>query len=209
MIHFSLIRHARTQWNLEKKIQGRKDLPLCPQGEEDARIWAENLAGQSFDLILASPLTRAGQTAKILAAGLELEIEYDKDLVEQDFGLWEGSRIKDLRRSYPEELEHQEALGWEFRPPKGESRTQVLNRGLAALARAAERFEGRNLLVVTHNSMIKCLTYHGLGRGFLPEEPGVLRPCHVHGFEWDLFIKPTGLNRMNLMKSAKAKKDGS
>ena len=201
MIRFSLIRHARTRWNLDKKLQGRKDLPLCTQGEEDARTWAKKLVGLSFDLILSSPLTRARQTAEIISLGLGLEIIYDEDLAEQDFGRWEGVRIRDLRKSCPGELSRQESLGWKFRPPEGEDRTEVLTRGRRALDRAAKQFKGRNLLVVTHNTMIKCLVYHGLGREFLPDEPEVLKPFHLHGLAWDHGFKSVDLNRLDLVRS--------
>lgn len=200
MIKFSLMRHARTQWNLDKKIQGRTDMPLCTQGEKDARAWVEKLTRRSFDLILSSPLARAKQTAKIISLGLGLEIIYDEDLAEQNFGQWEGLRIKDLRRSCPGEVSRQEALGWGFRPPEGEDRTEVLTRGRRALDRAAEQFKDRDLLVVTHNTMIKCLVYHGLGRGFLPDEPEVLKPFHLHGFEWDHGFKSMDLNCLDLMR---------
>lgn len=209
MIVFSLIRHARTRWNLEKRLQGRTDLPLCPQGEADARTWAERLAGLCFDRILTSPLARAGQTAKIIGDRLEIETVIDEDLAEQDFGLWEGRTIKELRRSCPDELARLESLGWEFRPPQGESRTQVLTRGLRSLVRAERSFETRNLLVVTHNTLMKCLVYHGLGRGFLPNEPEVLTPFHLHGLEWDGAVKCTDLNKMSLMEAPTSHDFGS
>ena len=209
MIRFSLIRHARTQWNLEKKLQGRKDLPLCAQGEIDARVWAEKLVDLSFDRILASPLIRARQTATIIADRLKIEIVYDEDLVEQNFGQWEGLNIKELRRSCPGELERMEALGWAFRPPEGEDRTEVLIRGLRALARTAEKLEDKNLLVVTHNTMIKCLIYHGMGRQFLPEEPEVLQPFHLQELEWDSGIKALDLNPMDLMEERRGRGSGS
>lgn len=198
MTIFSVIRHAKTQWNMEKRLQGRKDLPLCPQGETDAEGWAQSLSNEPFDIILASPMARARQTADIIAGRLDLDVKIVQDLSEQDFGLWEGKRLKELRRSAPDPVACQESRGWHFCPPKGESRIQVRDRGLAALALAAENFQDDHVLVVTHNSMIKCLIYHCLDRQFSPEEPEVLTPWHLHRFEWDGKPQAMDLNHMDL-----------
>ncbi len=182
MTTFFLMRHARTQWNLEKRIQGSTDQPLCPQGEEQARRWAGKLTGKPFARIVSSPMKRAVQTASILAASMGVDVETAAGLCEQDFGRWEGKIVSDLRRRYPGQVEEQERLGWQFGPPGGESRTSVLKRAAAALRHIAEKQGGAsgNLLVICHSSVIKCLVYHALGRSFDPDGEKVLKPYHLH-----------------------------
>ncbi len=180
MKRFALMRHAKTLWNLEKKIQGREDLPLSPQGEMQAEKWAKKLDPFSIDIIISSPMIRAHQTSIIIAEKTGLAIELEHDLREQDFGDWEGKTIKDLRAQFPGILEAQEKRGWDFCPPKGEPRHQVLDRAMRALTRAAEKKHGSQCLVVTHNSVMKCLIYKALGLAFDPKQKKILRPNHLH-----------------------------
>jgi len=182
MKSFALIRHASTIWNIEKKIQGREDLPLSQLGKQQAEKWAVILKPVSFDMILSSPLIRTQQTAGIIAEKTGLNIELEDDLREQDFGDWEGKTITDLRAQFPGTVEAQEKRGWDFCPSNGESRRRVLERVEGALNRAAEK-KGARCLVVTHNSVMKCLIYNALELEFDPKQKKVLRPNHLHWLE--------------------------
>lgn len=183
---------------MEKRLQGRKDLPLCSQGKSDAKNWARILLSQPFDRIVSSPMTRARQTAEIIGTRLGLDVKIVPGLSEQDFGLWEGKQLKDLRQANPDPVAFQESKGWLFCPPKGENRIQVRDRGLSALALITETVQDDHVLVVTHNSMIKCLIYHRLDRQFIPGETEVLKPWHLHQFEWDGKLRSMNLNHIDL-----------
>ena len=105
-----------------------------------------------------------------------------------------GQAIKDLigrehlrpdRRKFDgerEAVEAQEAAGWEFRPPGGESRRQQLERSRQALIDAAGRGRGLGdcILVVTHEGVIKGLAHHLSGRAYIAAEAVCLRPYHLH-----------------------------
>ncbi len=207
MVQIDVIRHAKTQWNLEKRLQGLTDIPLCTQGVEDARNWAQRLAAEPYDLILSSPLIRAEQTARIILEKAGSDIEIVDGLKEQDFGQWEGKTLKELREQFPGQVESQEAKGWAFCPPQGEARTAVLDRALSALARACGRNAGKRLLVVTHSSVIKILIYHLQGRTFLPfrktgkrsEGKPVLKARHLHRLNWEQQLKIEKLNHIALL----------
>lgn len=179
---FTLMRHAKTRWNIEKKIQGSTDTPLCRKGEFQAQQWAKKMSDFRFAKILSSPMKRAVQTSAILAGELNLDIEVVPQLREQDFGQWEGEKISDLRNRFPGQVEALENLGWEFCPPEGESRNQVLKRAAAALLSIDEQpgESGDHCLVVCHSSVIKCLVYHALGMDFSPNREKVLEPYHLH-----------------------------
>ncbi|NOX35270.1 MAG: histidine phosphatase family protein [Deltaproteobacteria bacterium] len=199
MVKLGFIRHARTQWNLEKKIQGREDIALCREGISQACLWGEILKPEKFDLIISSPMIRAKQTAKIISRKIFAGIEYDDDLREQDFGTWEGQKLVDIRKQAPGEIELQESRGWEFCPPGGEPRTRVLKRGLKATARAAKDFDKKNILVVTHQSVMKAIIYKIMGENFTPGKVPLLKDCHLHALVWNKKIKIEKLNSIRLL----------
>ncbi|MCF6247778.1 MAG: histidine phosphatase family protein [Desulfobacula sp.] len=198
MVKLGLIRHARTPWNLEKKIQGREDIALSPEGIDQARLWGEVLLSQKYDIILSSPMIRAQQTSQIIAKKIHAGIEYDKGLREQDFGEWEGRKISDIRNQLPGEIEHQESMGWDFCPPGGESRGLVLNRASNAIEKAAERLAQKYILVVSHSSVMKILIYKALGRSFMPSEVPLIKNYHLHVLSWDQKVKVEVLNSIKL-----------
>ena len=202
MTRFNLIRHGKTQWNLEQRIQGRTDIPLSAQGRHQVDSWCAALGKISLDLIVSSPMIRARQTAGIIGQSLGLEVVTDENLREQSFGLWEGKTINQIRQAFPGTVEHQEGLGWDFCPPEGETRHWVLKRALGALGAAAQRFNGLNILVVSHNGVIKSLAYHALGRAFLPGEKQVIKDSYLHRFVWEQTVVLERLNAINLNQEA-------
>ena len=197
---FGLIRHAKTQWNLEKKIQGKNDPGLCREGIEQSRNWAKILKHEKmWDRIVASGFRRAWQTAKIINKKLNLPIDKDYRLNEQDWGKWNGKTFHDLMTEQPEELELQMESGWNFCPPEGENRLSVWVRSRSAFQDMAARWPGQKILVVAHAGVIKALIYGILKKKFLPDEAGLIKPYHLHILVWEndgLEIK--GLNALFL-----------
>ena len=178
---FGIIRHAKTLWNIQKKIQGHTDVALSPQGIEQAKNWAEQIeeAGP-FNKIFASDLKRCLQTVEIINTSMRLSVHTDKRLRELDWGQWVGKTGDELQNEIPDALASRLRAGWEFRPPAGETRRELLERAEKALLEAHARWEGQNILVVTHGGVIKCLTYSLLGRRFHPDEPPVIAPYNIH-----------------------------
>jgi probable phosphoglycerate mutase len=203
MISFNLVRHGKTRWNREKRIQGDADVPLSTGGRIEVASWCAALDKIPLDLILSSPMARARATAEILGDRLGLEVVTEERLGEQSFGRWQGKRIEDIRKKSPGTVAFQESLGWDFCPPGGEPRHGVLDRALAALKAAAVRFKDCRILVVTHNGVIKSLVYHALGRSFLPGEKRVIRKGHLHRFVWDHGLVLGKLNAVNLNQEDK------
>jgi len=199
MVKFGLIRHARTRWNLEKKIQGKTNIPLSPEGIKDAHLWGEILSKKKYDLILASPTIRAEQTSRIISHKINVNIEFDRDLREQDFGAWEGKRILDIRKQNPGEIEFQESRGWKFCPPGGESRIRVLKRVFRAMEKAAKSFDEKHVLIVAHNGVIKALIYKILDKAFTPDEKTLLENYHLHELSWDGKLQIDKLNSIKLL----------
>jgi len=179
---FGLLRHGKTVWNLEKRVQGRLDSPLTDQGRRSCNRWAILLAAGviKWNRIIASPLQRAVDTAEIINRRLQVSIQVEPALREQDWGQWEGVTIRDLRARFTDEFDRQVSRGWDFCPPGGESRQAVRLRALAALHRLADRHPGENILLITHLGVIKSILYAINGRRFLPDEPNLLLPERFH-----------------------------
>ena len=112
-----LARHGETAWSLSGQHTGRTDLPLTERGERNARRLGERLRGLAFAKILTSPLRRAARTCEL--AGFGAAAEVDRDLLEWDYGHYEGRTSAEIRAERPD---------WQlFRDgcPGGESPAQV------------------------------------------------------------------------------------
>jgi len=126
-----LWRHGQTVWNAERRFQGQSDIPLDEVGQAQAERAARLLAALRPDLIVASDLSRAAQTAAPLSRLTGLEVTLDKDLRERSGGRWEGLTDTEIRTRYP--VEH---ANWT--PPAGEPSAVVAERVAGALLRVAE-----------------------------------------------------------------------
>ena len=85
-----LMRHGRTDWNDQHRLQGRTDVELNDAGREMARAAAAEYKDVNFDICFCSPLKRAKETAQILLEGRSVPVEYDDRLMEMSFGEFEG-----------------------------------------------------------------------------------------------------------------------
>jgi len=143
-----LIRHGKTDWNLQKRLQGRRDIELSDAGRlelEELELPAE-FAEYHW---LASPLKRAIETARLLGCPSP---EVEDRLIEMDFGDWEGFQIKELRAKYGQEMILNEAKGVHMRPPGGESPYDVQQRVYPLLKKL-----NRPTIAVTHKGVIRAV----------------------------------------------------
>lgn len=177
---FGLMRHAVTEWNTLRRIQGQADSPLTTTGQSMALEWGRLLAGWGWHRILTSDLGRAGDTAERINRNLNLPITADDRLREMDWGKWTGFTVSELKASYPEEWAEQTALEWDFRPPGGESFRDVWQRSIAVLIEAAGAWPEENILVVTHEGVIKSIVYHKTTLSDLIANGQGLLPYHLH-----------------------------
>ena len=96
-----LVRHGRTAWNSEGRIQGQTDLPLDELGWQQAQLVAVRLKNIAVAAIYSSPLQRARQTAEMIGAALNLPITFDDRLKEYDFGAVSGLTWTDVVTQHP------------------------------------------------------------------------------------------------------------
>ncbi|NNK15249.1 MAG: histidine phosphatase family protein [Desulfofustis sp.] len=179
---FGLLRHGKTVWNQEKRIQGSGNSPLTPDGIAALKAWAAFLHSTppTWDRLIVSPLQRAIDSAKIINERLQLPMQIEDELREQNWGLWEGLTIDEIKSADPDELEKRIQNGWNFLPPEGESRQEVLQRTRGCLEKCARQYTGQHLLVITHLGVIKTLLYSIEKRPFLPSEPKILWKNRFH-----------------------------
>jgi len=95
-----LARHGETAWSLSGQHTGRTDLPLTERGEQNARQLGERLKGLNFVKVFTSPLQRAARTCEL--AGFGAVVEIDRDLLEWDYGEYEGRRTVEIRKDRPD-----------------------------------------------------------------------------------------------------------
>ena len=151
MTRLALLRHGITDWNREKRIQGRSDQPL---GDEGRRQLQSLVLPAEFtgDRWYCSPLRRARESAEVL--GIE-DYRIEPALLEMHWGDWEGEILKPLRRQLGDSMRDNEARGLDFRPPGGESPREVQQRlqpWLASLGQA-----GVASAAVVHKGIIRCI----------------------------------------------------
>src|SRR5277367_1670994 len=150
---FHLARHGETAWSLSGQHTGLTDLPLTENGQHSARRLGERLQGLTFATVLTSPLQRAMQTCAL--AGFGARAEVDRDLVEWDYGDYEGRRTAEIVVERP---------GWQlFRDgcPGGESPQEVAARADQVIARS--RALAGNVLLFSSGHFIRVLAARWLG----------------------------------------------
>lgn len=190
MTRLALIRHGPTDWNAEKRLQGRADQPLSAEGETQVRTWRLPGELRGFHW-LSSPLIRARRTAELL--GVEAEVE--SAVIELDFGDWEGRRLAEIRAADPQGTAANEVRGLDFRPPGGESPRDVQDRLIPVLDRLGRA--GRDTGIVTHKGVIRAILSLATGWPMTDKPPVKLSWDCVHLFE----LAPDGTprpDRLNL-----------
>ena len=148
-----LARHGETAWTLSRQHTGLTDLPLTERGERTARRLGERLKSLTFTAVFTSPLQRAARTCEL--AGFKSVAEVDKDLVEWNYGRYEGRRTAEIRAERPD---------WElFRDgcPGGESPQEVGARADRVVKRV--RAVPGNVLLFTSGHFMRVLATRWLG----------------------------------------------
>ena len=158
-----LVRHAATEESARGRCYGRLDVRLSPQGLEQAQALAAALADHPFAAVYTSPLARALETARPIAAAQGLEPVVHEALAELDFGEVEGLRYDEIEALRPELFRAwmDEPAGVRF--PGGEGLADLRARVLPALAEIRARHEREAVAVVAHGGVIRVALAEALG----------------------------------------------
>ncbi|MBR0443316.1 MAG: histidine phosphatase family protein [Clostridia bacterium] len=151
-----LVRHGETDWNHQGRRQGRRDVPLNEQGRAQMRRCADMLASLPVDAILTSPLSRATESAAILADVLSFpqdQIRRTDGLIERDFGDVDGMTERELRA---------------YRARGGNEKTEPLylvrERVMRTVLNVARREKHQNVIMVSHSAAIKSIMVRLYGK---------------------------------------------
>ncbi|HEY0697373.1 MAG TPA: histidine phosphatase family protein [Micromonospora sp.] len=164
MAEIVLVRHGQTEWSAAGRHTSYTDLGLTADGERQARALAERLAGRRFVAVLCSPRIRARHTAQL--AGLTVT-ELDEDLVEWNYGRYEGLTTVEIRRDRPG------WWVWSDGCPDGESPPEVAARMDRVLGRVAPLLEQGDVALVGHAHSLRMAGARWVG--LEPAGGGLLR----------------------------------
>ena len=148
MTDLTLIRHFRTAWNEDGRLQGRTDVPLSERGRHQART-VQPTAEMAAATWVSSPLGRALETARLLGANPLVESR----LIEAGWGDWEGMSLTDIRQSLGRDIPGIDYPDIAFCPPGGESGRSVQDRLKSWLVDLAA--DGKPIMAVTHKGVIQ------------------------------------------------------
>jgi broad specificity phosphatase PhoE len=150
-----LVRHAETEWSRDGRHTGRMDVHLTEHGRDAARALRERLARWSFALVLVSPSSRARETCEL--CGLDAAAQVRADLLEWDYGEYEGLTTPEIRAQRPD------WLLWRDGCPGGESPAEVGARADRLVAEVAAGDGG--VAVFSHGHMLRVLGARWIGLG--------------------------------------------
>jgi ribonuclease H / adenosylcobalamin/alpha-ribazole phosphatase len=169
-----LLRHGQTELSTQRRYSGRGDPALTDVGRRQAEAAALYLAQRGgIATVVTSPLQRAYDTAAAAAKALDVEVTADDDLIETDFGAWEGLTFGEAAERDPE-LHRTWLRDTSITPPGGESFDSVLERVQRVRKRLMAEHSGETVLVVSHVTPIKTLLRLALDAG-----PGILYRLHL------------------------------
>ncbi len=166
----TFLRHGESVGNAESRWQGQSDYPLTEKGRAQARALAERWKAEraKFDLVIASPLTRARETAEIVASALDLKIEMDPIWMERDIGEMEGLTAEEVRQQpQPPYVTPYEPIGG-----NGEGDWELFLRAGRALHDLLRRPPG-SYLIVSHGGLLNQIMHAIVGIGHQVSPSGV------------------------------------
>lgn len=166
-----LVRHGETEYTEQRRYSGRGDVPLSEKGRAQVRETATRVAAlaPTVAAVLSSPLSRCTATAAAIAEALgDVPVRTEDDLIECDFGQWEGRTFAEVREGWPGEMDAWLASP-RVAPPGGESFTHVAERAHRVVAGLLTAYPGETVVLVSHVSPIKLVLRDALaaGDGFL------------------------------------------
>ncbi|MGH3451759.1 MAG: histidine phosphatase family protein [Haloechinothrix sp.] len=177
LLRLVLWRHGETDYNAAGRMQGHLDSALTPVGWNQARFAVPALARFAPDLVVASDLRRATDTATVLTDGIGVPLKIDKRLRETHLGEWQGKTGPEVDAEWPGARD-QWRVDASWAPPGGESRVEVAERAYDVVA-GLETAEHEAVLLAAHGGLILALTARMLG---LPLEHwptlGGIGNCH-------------------------------
>ncbi len=192
-----LIRHGQTDWNIQGKIQGSHDIPLNNTGRKQAELLAKGMDSHPVKKIFSSTLSRAAETAKLIGERQKVDIYLMPDLIEVEFGKWEGMTWDQIKASYPVEYQQWNLNPVEVAPPGGETQLAVVKRCAEALKEILQMTEGKeDVAIVSHGATIAHLIAYML-KGQSEETEIIVGNASITTLEYEPVTGEFSLVEMN------------
>lgn len=156
-----IVRHGATELNGTDIFRGRRDIPLSDKGKKESAQIAEYFSGKTIKRIIASPLTRAQETAAVISEATGAPIDTRDEFIDMHFSGWEGLTVDEVQKRFPVQLEAWTKWPQKFRIRGGENLTNVRRRVVQGLQRIEEE-DGGDIVVVTHRVICKLIVLHFL-----------------------------------------------
>lgn len=173
MTHLLFIRHGPTEWNQLKRLQGRTDIELSPDGRTEVEQWRVPAKYLEWNWV-SSPLKRAVETAELLG----ITPSVDQALIEMSWGDWEGQVWQDLLAAEDPELDKNRSQGLDFRPLNGESPRDVQLRLISWISTLYAP-----TVAVSHKGVLQALYALATGWDIHSKPPVKIRNGCAHLFE--------------------------
>lgn len=159
-----IVRHGQSQWNLENRFTGWKDVSITEKGRQEAEQAAAKLKGEPLDMAFTSMLKRAWETLDIIQAVCQLQLPVVKSaaLNERSYGTLEGRGKAETAAEYGEAQVQQWRRSYDIAPPGGESLKDTAERVISYYETAItpELGQGKGVLIVAHGNSLRALMMH-------------------------------------------------
>jgi probable phosphoglycerate mutase len=176
-VRFAVLRHAPTEWNESRRLQGMTDISLSTEGEVLARSWRLPDPASGWQRV-CSPLRRARRTAELLHPSAPVTVE--PRLREMSFGAWEGRTVAELRATIGASFLDAEGRGLDFQPPGGESPRATMARLSDWASEIAT--SGQPVVAISHKAAIRALLALATGWDMTGRQPVKLDWQSLHYF---------------------------
>ncbi|MFO7929657.1 MAG: histidine phosphatase family protein [Candidatus Humimicrobiaceae bacterium] len=194
-----LVRHGQTQWNLEGRYQGDRDIELTPIGVSQGELASRYLSNVNFSNIYSSPLKRALDTANLLNNGRGKEIIIKENLKEINFGKWEGLKFAQINDKYHDDYQNWLEDPFGNPPTEGEDFGSFIGRTSNEISNIVQENKDRsNVAIATHGGVIIALLVHWLRipksrwRSLIQRQ-GAINVAVIHeGFPYVSLVNYTG-----------------
>lgn len=198
---FYCSRHGESVFNAERRVQGQLDIPLSKNGQQQSKALASVLSSEPLDVIVASPLRRAIETAEVIATELHLSLKIDPRLAEINAGIFQGLKWDEIEIRYPNEAARWKSGDPDFMIPKGESRRTLMLRGQAAFE--AIRANGHTHVAVIAHGGLLAATLKSLLKIPSSLNPFVFQNGAISRLEWSSTIRLLTLNEQHHLQKIK------
>jgi isoleucyl-tRNA synthetase/bisphosphoglycerate-dependent phosphoglycerate mutase len=155
----TLVRHGETDWNKLNKIKGHEDIPLNEKGKEEAQKLAQQLKNKKYDVVISSDLSRASETAEIIAKELGIPHEHKLEILrERNIGSWTGRLMKDVLDEHPAIADEAYTVMLHHIVPDGaESVNSMFDRARKVCDFISDRYVGKKVIAVGHNGINRAI----------------------------------------------------